>query len=306
MKRFLRHLALAAGLAIPAAGRALAQVPDLAPLEVNVNGGKYLNDSKTILIPTVNLYLAIEGTAWSTGKSQGNNVKTKGKYAVRGIDKAWAQGLSRQIHDDLVGRLKAEGYTVLTYGDIKGDENVVSIGRRKADEHYPLPKVGDKVMTIDYLLAAPSDEQAFKPPLQGPHWAFRGAAKGHDAVVLIPEYWILTPQMWGEKEEGYKRVSTSINIAPGMNLRAAWIWFINPKAAGGTIQTKSETRNVTETAGTVSETGSNEIDAGWLKQTSASWKMTIDPTAYGAGVLRAAGAVNKAVIEAMKKENAKG
>lgn len=171
------------------------------------------------------------------------------------------------------------------------------------------------------VVAAPSDEQVFK---KGLAWGVfnqlvsRTKSVLGEGTVLIPSYTIAAPQAWAETSSGYKSISAGVNVAHGMNLTIASADFLTEKAAGGNVMTKSAVINLSEKVGdltaqdTTDEAGnaiSGALSAltgtGRISSKSGYYKMTIDPAAYEAGVLRGCKAFNaevaKAAAAALKK-----
>ncbi|MCU1349164.1 MAG: hypothetical protein JWO56_2194, partial [Acidobacteria bacterium] len=152
------------------ASAALAQSPAMKPFEINqdrvkvTSFGGNLGSSKTYLIPAVNLVISAQGSVWA--KSGG--AKAHGKYYVDGLKKDLLQGLASKIQDDLITRMRAAGYTVLTYDDVKAEPDVASHGRNRPDARFGLPTTGGLGMPVTFVVAAPTDEQAFDAPIQGP------------------------------------------------------------------------------------------------------------------------------------------
>ena len=138
MRKFVIALLL-----VSIAATASAQSPAMKPFEINMdrvkisNFGGNFGGSKTYLIPTVNLVVSARGSVWA--KSGG--AKAHGKYYVDGLSKPLLQELARKIQDDLVSRMRAAGYTVLTYEDVKAEPDIAGHSRNRPDEKYCRPQV---------------------------------------------------------------------------------------------------------------------------------------------------------------------
>jgi len=186
--------------------------------------------SNTVVVPTVYVKLLVQGSAfvsqqggYQIGKSS-NSVKASAKYKVVGIDKKLAQDIARRAYDDCVAKLRAAGYTVLTYNDIRERDFVKTAEREKADASWGLPVESSRNGDETYVVAAPSDEQMFVSGANGGvfnqfiHW---GKPKFTDATIIIPQYTITAPQVWGTKEASYSTISAAIGTEPSMQLRSA-------------------------------------------------------------------------------------
>lgn len=335
----IKQSALAAAIAM-AALPALAQdvaaeataSATAAPLSMAVNVG-YVEDmasyGKVVVVPTAyvkllvdgSVFVAKQGSAFSAlGGGSTNSVKSKANYKVAGIDKAFAQGLARQAYDDFVTKLRGAGYTVLTYDDIKGRDFVASAARDTGDAEWGMPT--EKVVGArdTYVVAAPSDEMAFKVGFTGVFAEFIkfGKPKFTDAAVVIPTYTINAPQAWGETGSGFNRIEASTSVVPGMNLQGAtshWMGAPKVRMGGGNLPgvvTKAPVLNLTENAGTLSKEDTTSGTANAVSKTlsllagggsitgnSANYTLTIEPTAYTAGALRGITSFNAEVAKAL-------
>lgn len=324
-------LLLTGCLANPPAGDTSAAAAPSAPppqSKMEVIGG-YASDlsdyNKTVVVPTAYVKLLVQGKAFvakqgsalsTLGGGNANSVKASAKYKVEGIDKAYAQSLAKQAYDDFVGKLRAAGYTVLTYDDVKGRDYVKGAAREKADATWGLPVESPVNSPDTYLVAAPSDEQQFKTGFTGIYSEFisRGKPKFEDAAMVIPVYTIVAPQVWGETGSGYNRISAKINALPGMNLQAAnAMWMGKPRVRMGGkvsgVMTKTYVTNISPKAGELVKAedttprAANALSkglsllsgAGSIDAASANYVFTINRAAYSAGVMSGVGAFNAEV-----------
>lgn len=318
----------------PSAGRLAdtgpAQVKTTS-LSVNTINPEDLHDyNNTLIVPTVYVKLLVDGKAFVAKQGSGlqamarggnaNSVKASAKYKVVGIDKAYAQGLARQAYDDFVAKLRAAGYTVLTYADIKDRDYVKDAEREKPDAAWGLPVETPAGSSDTYVVAAPSDEQMFKSSAAGgvfsPFIRF-GKPKFTDGTVVIPQYTIVAPQVWGEAERGYNRIGATIKSAPGMNLNYAAVpWMGKPKVRMMRgipgAYTKNAVTNISEKAGELvksadtTPTAANALSKGLslltgvgdIQTASAEYTFTIDKAAYAAGTLKGIADFNAALVKA--------
>jgi hypothetical protein len=314
MRRSVLTLVLLAAAAI--AGNAQStDIIEFKSDKLDASGAKFLKGEETILIPTVVLQVSQQGEASIKAgggmlSNAGGVARAKGKYVVSGIDKALLQDAARQVEEDLVKRLRGVGLTVVTYADVKDHPEVVAMKRYVPKPEFGLPT--DKIVSNTYLVTTPTDEQNFDPPLQGYHWGFRKVAKDKTYTVVIPVYTVDAPQIWGEKEEGYKRASAGINILPGMNFNGGIVWILNAKGGGGVLKLKSPVRDASEDVGTIddedkSPTAANAINkigglfgASTINSKSTAFYLTADPAKYKVGLLRGGFSINALVADAAK------
>lgn len=287
-------------------------------LAVNVGYAQDLRDySNTVVVPTAyvkflvdgKVFVSKQGSALSTlGGGSANSVKASAKYKVAGLDKAMAQGIAKQAYDDFVAKLRAAGYTVLTYDDIKDRDYMKSAARDKGDAKWGLPTESPVGSSDTYVIAAPSDAQQIKIGFTGAFAEFisLGKPKIKDATIVIPTYTIVSPQVWGTTDSGFNRIEAGISTAAGMNLQyASAIWMGKPKVrmGGGNVPgvvTKAAVINITEKAGELvkaadtTPTAANALSkglsmlsgAGSINASSAEYTFNVDRTAYTAGALK--------------------
>lgn len=276
---------------------------ELNPDRFQESGVKTLGKSTTYYIPSVTLLLSVHGEVWAQKKG----AQAVGKFFVDGVSKEYAQALAKTLHDDLVTKMRAAGYTVKTFDDMKDDPEVAKRDRLKPNERWGLPIRKDMSGSTKFVVAAPTDAQAFEVGLTGPVHSYMGFAKEKDLVMIVPEYWFTAPQMGAEVSEGYKRATAGIVIEPAMKLYYASIYFVGPKKDSGYVFVQIHGKRLaSESAGTVEQTAERKSDMGVLldyewKRTSSDFGFTIDPTAYAAGVLRVGYAINDMIVQKAKK-----
>lgn len=323
-----RHALAASLIGLACLSCAHAQAPEpppagLAPKTVVVNPEDLLDSQKTVVVPTLYLTLLTDGRVAAAKQSGffsgGNNsVKAAASYQVAGLDKAFAQQLAQTAYDDFVGRLRAAGYTVLTYADVK-DRDVVRAARREA-EAGPLGLPTFSEGGNNYAIATPSDEQFFRKGLGGGWFAeFLSGGKNvfTDATLIIPSYTFHAPQAWTDSSAGYKSISAEANVAAGMNLwtaNAHWVGQPRSRMMRGIpgVATREQLINVTEKAGEVVKAedttpqAANMVSgllsalsgAGKITASSGLYRLTVDRAAYTQGVMNGVRAFNAEVAKA--------
>lgn len=307
--------------------------PNAAPPKFNLsvfvaNPEDLLDTQKTLVVPTAYVTLLTDGrvsAAKQSGLFSGGNstMRASASYRVDGLDKAFAQQLAKAAQDDFVAQLRAAGYTVLTYAEVKDREVVKAAQRAVGSGPMGLPTSSEG--GNNFITAAPSDEQHFKSGFAGGDFAeFQSGGKSRftDATLIIPHYTFHAPQAWAGGEVGYKRVSAEANVAEGMNLfnaRAHWMGQPKSRMMRGIpgVATKAQVVNVTEKAGqlvktadttpnaanTVSNVLSMLTGAGNIQRTSGEYVFTVDREAYGRGVLEGVRAFNAEVARVAATAN---
>lgn len=271
---------------------------------VIVDKPKALRVTDTLLVPTLYLRVATEGSVFATKGIGGSTASAKGSFVVQGLEKSALNALAAQLYTDFVQRLKADGWKVLTYDDVKDDPEVTKLERRAGEAPLDLPMEKATDGRTRYAIVTPSDAQNFKPAMQGLHWSFRFVGKARNATVIVPHIDIVAPQVWGETRKGYRSASAKVNTAPGMNMNYAMILALTPKGGGGVVvKTKYAVVNASENTGTFVEakdatpSAANGISRGLsilggggsINRAAAGYRFAVEPQAFSAGVLRAGG-----------------
>lgn len=314
-RRWLAAIVVALALPVTAAAgsdltpNALFDKPDK---QVTLDKMKNMGKSKKVLLPTVTLQLLATGDLFVSGSAGNNSASAKMKYATVGLDKAYVQQLANEAYQDLASKLTAAGYEVISWDQIKDRPDVKEMERLQAAPGIGLPLDSPRGSSNSYLFVSPSDDQAIKPAFQGLAWTFRKVSKELDATMLDPVYVLDAPQVWGEKERGYKRTSVSVNSAPGMTLASARISLSTAKGAWGSLMTSTYMAGVAENVGTLSQVKDDTPNAanslsqalsmlgggGTISRKSGVYVFQVDQAAYGAAVRKATTSVNALYAEA--------
>ena len=314
-----------------AAQTAAPEAPVSKTLTVTaINPEDLISNNNTVVVLTAYVRLLVEGTAfvsqqggYKTGSSS-NAVKASAKYKVVGIDKKLAQEIAGRVYDDFVAKLRAAGYTVLTYKDIRDRDYVKDADRVKADATRGLPVETSRGGNETFVVAAPSDEQQFEGGMNGGvfnQFIHFGKPRFKDATVIIPQYTITAPQVWGEADASYSTISAAIKTEPSMQLKSAFApWMGAPVVRmmhGIPGVTTNGAIKITEKVGalvkavdepTAASTTANVLNAGLqglamltgagtIKQSSSEYTFTIDRNAYLAGAVKGASDFNAKVAE---------
>jgi hypothetical protein len=311
-------------IAKPATGDYTAPTSEV---KVEVVKPNHLNSGTVLIVPTAYVRLPVsgkvsvseQGSALRTigSNASANTVKASAQFAVKGLDKALAQKIAADAYNDFVAQLRASGYTVLTYADIKDRDAVKDAGRMKPDGDLGLPT--EKILggAATAVIAAPSDEQAFEGGFAG--GAFNqfirfGKTKLDDGILIIPQYTIVAPQMWGEKNSNTATIGVAIKGVPAMELtHASASWLTNkPKVEMMSgipgVHLKGVT-GLSDKVGTLlmaEDTTSGAANAvsrglgflsgkGSIASSSAKFEMTIDRNAYAAAAVGGARKFNTEV-----------
>lgn len=300
----MRPFALCVSLVLTVS--AAAQSPAMKPFEVNMDrvkvstfGGNFAQP-KSYLIPTYTIQVSSLGSVWA----KAGRTKAHAKYYVDGLDKALMQGLSKKLQDDLVAKLKAAGYPVLTYEDVKSDPDVSGHALLKTDSRYGLPTGGGLGAPVTFVIANPTDPQAFDSPIQGPAWWLRGISKAKNVTVIVPELTFTTPQMFGQASSTAYEDSAGVSTDPRMLLESAKIYGMTPKGGQPMIAVQQHgKRTAADVAGTITRVSGDRTGVSHVfESTVDDYIMKLDQTVFSDGVLRVGFAVNDMIVAEIKKE----
>lgn len=294
-----RALAISAALALGDTIEAQVSSPESWVIDQKSYsaGVKQLKDSRTYILPTVTLHLSHHGSMSARAAGgKGSSATAKAAYVVDGMDKALVQGLAALIQDDLATKLRAAGFNVLTYADIKDHQSLANREREKADDDVGLPTSKDPSGKLVFAVANPSDAQAFST---GRGWSprlYKDVAKDKDAVVIWPEIWFDMPRLTAEKRRGYRSASASIEVDPGIDLRYFMVNIMNAKQGGGAILAKHP-MEVSEAVGAVDQLKETKTTiARNIGRKRGDYELTLDPGKFRAAVLKAGFAINDVIV----------
>ncbi len=277
-------------------------IADPAP-HLALDAIKSLRVTDTLLVPTLNLRVAVQGSVFAAKGIGGSTASAKGSFVVLGHEKAALNALAAQLYADFVQKLKDAGWKVLTYDDIKDEPEVVQLARRSGDGPLALPTEKSQDGRTSFVVATPTEAQNFKAAMQGLHWTFRGVGQKRNATILIPHLDVFSPQLWGETRKGYSSASAKVNTHPGITLTFAMIVAQTPKGGGGMIVKTKYPVISAETVGTFidakdkSPSAANALSKGLsilggggsISRSSAAYQFEIDPKAYATGVQASSG-----------------
>jgi hypothetical protein len=232
---------------------------------------------------------------------------------VSGIDKQFAQELAGKVQADLIARMKAAGLTVKSYDEVKGDPEWAKQDRFEPNKDYGMPT--DDQGGINYIIAAPSDEQAIKGGLRGYVWGLRKFAKNVDAIAIVPRYTFESPQMAGEKSASYSTTKASIEVQPGVTLIMAMTQFVDQDEKGGYTMLPGGYREVADNVGELIKGGTDKYNLGSTSGFMGSqgsitgvksvWLFKVDRAAYTDAIMYGASSYNQNLVDQIMKQHNK-
>lgn len=275
---------------------------DIPPFEINLERVEFIqtrdfSESKTYLIPTV--YLRVAARNATSVKNEG--ARANSMVYVDGLEKAILQGLAKKVYDDLIAKVRAAGFTVLDYNDVKAE--LAGMERMQPNPKFGFPtKLFTIGSPIDYAIVTPSDEQAIDWGSAWPISPYKDIIKTRNAVVVVPEIYFNLPEVYGKKDSGWFGKSASIEIAPTMKLYSGLVWGMGPKQSGFRIQIAEHGKRLAaEVAGSVKKVAEDKNDWGNWSVTNADFSFAIEPVAFSNGILRVGYAINDLTVKTIKK-----
>lgn len=272
------------------------QAQPAAPFEINPQRVHYMAANKcaragTYIVPSFYLYIE----ARNRTSAQDKFTRAKARIYVQGLTKSQVQGLARTLYDDFVARLRATGATVLTYDDIRAE--AASFSRKSVNEKFGMPTRSDRGGVIDYIIAAPSDEQTIDWGMTGITFPYRAMAKAHNAAVIIPEITYTMPQVGASARNtaafGWLSQQSNIVVDPAMKFSAGMMNGMPADLGWCNIQVEEHgARLAAESAGTIERIGRDEMNAGEWSVLKTDYAFNVDAQAFRNGVLRVGYAFN--------------
>lgn len=305
----LRTLAFAAGLAVMLAAptQASQQTFNNANFEINRERVRFgtvgaCAKSTTFLIPTTYLYVTARTAIKAGGGISG--VTAKARVFVEGPGKAELQQLAKRIQDQIVGDMRAAGYAVLTFNDVRGD--VADKARMEANARYGMPTHSARAYPgTDFVVAAPSDEQALDYGLSGPAANFGKASQRTGATLLVPEIYLTMPQLGAAANTSngsvWRTSSASISFDPSMHLAAANVYGATAKGGWCSILVPEHGVRVPAShAGDFQELSVVEDDYGEWGRKRGDFAFVVDDRAFQTGVLATGRTLSHLIVDTMQ------
>lgn len=300
----IRSVAMIAALGI--ATVAQAQAFSGAAFEINrdrvrLGGIGSCAKGTTYLIPTLYLHVTARNTQHAGGGL--GNAGSKARVFVQGPDKAALQQLAAQIHADIVGQMRAAGFTVLTFDDVKAD--VADRGRMESNPRYGMPTHGARAFPgIDFVVVTPTDEQALDYGMMGPQANFGKAATHVNATLLLPEVFLTLPQLGASasKSEGltWRSSEAKISFDPAMHLAGANVYGATAKGAWCSILVPEHGgRLPAPVAGEFREISVVRDDYGDWSTKRGDFTFMVDDAAFRTGALAVGRSLGRLITDTM-------
>jgi hypothetical protein len=268
---------------------------------VVLGGIKSCAKGTTYLIPTLYLHVTARNTQHAGGGL--GNAGSKARVFVQGPGKAGLQALAAQIHADIVGQMRAAGFTILTFDDVKAD--LADKARMASNPRYGMPTHGARAFPgIDFVVVTPNDEQAVDYGMMGPSANFGKAATHVNATLLLPEIFLTLPQLGASASSSqgltWRSSEAKISFDPAMHLGGANVYGSTAKGAWCSILVPEHGgRLAAPVAGEFREIGVVRDDYGDWSTKRGDFTFVVDDAAFRTGALAVGHSLGRLITDAM-------
>jgi hypothetical protein len=255
----------------------------------------------TYLIPTLYLHVTARNTLHAGGGM--GNAGAKARVFVQGPDKAELQALAARIHADIVGQMRAAGFTVLTFDDVKAD--LADKARMASNPRYGMPTHGQRAFPgIDFVVVTPNDEQALDYGMMGPQANYVKASQHSGATLLLPEIFLTMPQLGASASTNqaltWRSSEAKISFDPAMHLGGANVYGQTAKGAWCSILVPEHgARFPAPVAGEFREIGVARDDYGDWSTKRGDFTFVVDDAAFRTGTLAVGHSLGRLITDAM-------
>ncbi len=275
-----------------------------------VKGIKKFAKSDTILLPMIYLHTLVQGIH----KESKGGAHAKAEFSISNLSPDLGTELATEIHQDLVLKLRASGWKVLTYEDVKDHAGWSKLKRARPEKVIGVDGFKNNLGFGDQYWMTSYPEGT--PNLQNQSFGVKGAADLHNihtkvakaigANLLFPVLRFDSPVAYGSSGRGYKNTKASASVIPAMDLGYAHSGFYSVKGAWGGVDLKSSVR-VSESVGSITkvdESSSQDVSLFTFKTfrsiAKGDYLMTLDETAYKKTILKVAKDYNDLLVSALK------
>jgi len=199
--------------------------------------------------------------------------------------------------------MRAAGYTVLTFDDVRGD--VADKARMASNPRYGMPTHGQRAFPgIDFVVVTPNDEQALDYGLMGPQANYGKAAQHTGATLLLPEVFLTLPQLSGSANTGqwlsWRTSEAKISFDPAMHLAGANVYGATAKGGWCSIAVPEHgARWPAPVAGEFRELSVTTEDYGDWSTKRGDFTFVVDDAAFRTGALAVGHSLGRLITDAM-------
>ncbi len=274
--------------------------------QLEVSGIKRFQKSDTILVPGIMLHALVEGQH----KASKGGAHAKANFAISNLSPELGEAMATEIYTDLVTKLIASGWKIITYEDSKDHKGWGKIAAPKNLKVTGLPGLaGTPGFSKNvWMTSYPSNGAKIAAGKTGEapiHKIHGEVAKSLKANLLFPIFRYDGPVGYGSTGKGYKKSTASAGISPAMDLNKIRSGFYNVKGGFGWISLKDGLR-VSENIGDIEQVnGSSSANTSlfsfetFRSVAKGDYLLTLNEAEYKKAILQSATDYNTLLVEAL-------
>ncbi|ATC62832.1 hypothetical protein CMV30_01995 [Nibricoccus aquaticus] len=239
---------IAAFTAVNASAQTDAPAFTIPAKQIDTVSIKHLKSAKRILLPTANVEVLNWGKITSVtqtsalqtlGGASTSSARSTMEVAVPS-DVPMLRAVADELYQDLATKLRAAGWEVLTFDDVKADPVFIKQSQEKTD-----PKIGAPVRKLTlgkqkmhYTVVAPAGMPVFDPGMTMPLWGLRSLLKDRDTHALEATYRFDPIALTAKSRHGIGSNTASTAAEANLTLSHAQGTFVTSKLAPGNVRLK--------------------------------------------------------------------
>lgn len=216
--------------------------------ELDFTGVKHTKQAKRVLLPSV--YLEVMNWGKITSVTQTSALQTLGGAANSSArstmevavpaDTAMLRAVADELYTDLAAKLKAKGWEVVTYADVKDHPVLTGVKKEPIEPKLGLPmrKVSLGKQKMHYTIATPEGMPVIDPGMTIPLFNIRALLKERDVMGLETTYRFDPVALTAKGRHGIGSNSASTEAQANLVLAHAQATFSTPKGMPGWVRLK--------------------------------------------------------------------
>lgn len=315
---------LAALAAFTASAQTDAPAFSIPEKQIDVMNIKHLKTAKRILLPTA--YVEVLNWGKITSVTQTSALQTLGgasnstarstmEVAVPS-DVALLRGIADELYLDLATKLRAAGWEVITFDDVKSDPTFAKQKQEDTDPKIgaPVRKVSLGKQKMHYTVVAPTGMPVLDPGMTMPLFGLRSLLKDRETHALETTYRFDPIALTAKGRHGIGSNTASTAAAANLTLSYAQATFVTSKLAPGNVRIKEPVAVVGDIgeikkAADVSPQVANAIsealtflgNAGSISSNKGLYICEVDQPALKTSILLAGKTFNDEIVKGLGK-----
>lgn len=295
-----------------------------SPKDINLQGAKYIKQSKRIMLPAIYLEVmnwgkirAVTQTSalQTLGGASNSTVSASMEVAVP-LSLALLDEVAAELATDLTEKLRGNGWEVITFDEVKASPIIAGVSRIEPDAKLgaPVRKVTIGKQKTNYTIATPGDMPVLSGGLTGPLFAIRNLMKEKEASALQVTYRFDPVALQAKSRHGIGNNTASTAAEAKLVLAAGDCTFATPKGFPGSVGTKrpvaveggvGEIKKAADVSPAFANALSDALNRlsgfGAISSTKGLYVCELDEAKLKAGLLEAGKAFNDEILKAFGK-----